>query len=134
MDDVIANYVSAQHIQQWSIAANVIAAIFIGPYLAFAATPEAGFKCLQAFVRLVHRVLLVGFSIALLNNALVIIKTDRVPTGSGLALNLLILGTVICSALRYHWWMADIPKNASWRFPQFTHRETEKRNDARHPT
>ena len=124
MDDFIAMYVSARSIQEWSVVANIVAAVLTGPYLAFAATPDASLKCLQAFVRLVHRYFLVAFSLALLNNAFVIIHADRVPTGAGLLLNLLILGTVVCSAIRYHWWMADIPKGASWSNPHFVHRET----------
>lgn len=122
-NDMIARLISAEHIRDWTVICNVVSALFVGPYLAFAATPEAGFKCLQAFVRMIHRIFLVGFSIALMNNAYVIITTpDRVPTGSALALNVLIFATVVCSAVRYHWWMADISKGASWRHPHFVQR------------
>ena len=127
MNDVIATWISPEHLRDWTIIANFVSAFFIGPYLAFAATPDAGFRCLQAFVRLVHRVVLVAFSLALMNNAMVLISDPvRTPTGSALMINVLILASVLISALRYHWWMADIPPNATWRNPQFSYRKTSK--------
>lgn len=122
MDDVIALYISPEHVREWTVVSCFIAALFIGPYLAFAATPDASFKCLQAFVRLVHRVFLCALSIALLNLALVV-GSGNEADGAGMAVYFTILVTVICSAVRYHWWMADIPNGASWRNPQFTRRD-----------
>lgn len=127
MDDVIATWISPEHLREWTVAANVVAALFIGPYLAFAATPDASFRCLQAFIRMLHRIVLVGFSLALMNNAMVLISnTERVPTGAALAINLCILLSVAISALRYRYWMSDIPHDATWRHPHFVHRETNK--------
>jgi hypothetical protein len=122
MDDVIGRLVSPEHIREWTVVCNVVAAIFIGPYLAFAATPGASLKCPQAFVRLVHRYLLVGFSLSLMYNAMLIVQSDRVPTGSALLINVMILATVLCSAVRYHWWMQDVDKTASWRSPNVARR------------
>lgn len=124
MDDMIGHLISPQHIREWTVACNFVAAFFIGPYLAFAATPDASFKCPQAFFRLVHRVLLVLFSIALMYNAVLIMETDRTPTGSALLINVMILATVFCSAVRYHWWMGDIPAGASWRHPHVLPRKS----------
>ena len=120
MDDVIARIVSSDHIRELTVGCNMASAVFIGPYLAFAATPEAGFKCLQAFVRLLHRVFLVMFSISLMYNAMVVMQSDRVPTGSALLINVMILATVAISAVRCHWWMSTIPKDATWANPHFT--------------
>ena len=125
MDDYIARIVSPEHIRDWTVAANVISAFFIGPYLAFAATPDAGFRCLQALIRMAHRVVLVVFAIALMNNAAVIASGVYIPHGAVLGVNICILMSVLISAMRYHYWMSDIPKNASWAHPHLPHRKTD---------
>ena len=126
MNDIIGLMFSAAHLREWTIDTNVVAAFFIGSYLAFAATPDAGWRCFQAFVRLIHRVVLVGFAIALMNNAMVLASSDRVPTGSAFAVSVFIFISVIISALRYKFWMGDIPTDASWRNPHFPKHRTEK--------
>jgi hypothetical protein len=124
MNDWLATLFSPEQIREGTIEANVISAFFIGPYLAFAATPDAGIRCFQAFVRLFHRWVLVAFAIALMNNALVLANSDRVPTASAMVINMFILISTLVSASRYWFWIPDIPKDASWRHPHLPHRKT----------
>lgn len=119
MNDWISYILSAETIRNGSILCNLVAAFFIGPYLAFAATPDAGFRCFQTFVRMIHRIILVAFAIALMNNAMVLVGSDRTPTGSAFSLNVFILVSVLISAARYYWWMGDVPADSSWERPHF---------------
>ena len=118
MVDVVARFLSPDHVRDWTIAANIAAAFFIGPYLAFAGTPDAGFWCPQAFLRMLHRIVLCLFSIALMYNAALIFESDRVPIGSAFLINIGILLSTILSAVRYMW-MPSISKDASWGHPHF---------------
>ena len=126
MNDFIAAWLGPENIRGLTIVANIIAACFIGPYLAFAATPDAGLRCPQAFFRLLHRIVLVIFSLALMNNAMVLLGTDRAPTGAAFGINILILLSTLISAARYHWWMGDIPNDSSWRHPNLTFRKSDR--------
>jgi len=118
MVDVVGRLFSADHIRDWTIAANIAAAFFIGPYLAFAGTPDAGFWCPQAFLRMLHRIVLCLFSIALMYNATLIFESDRVPIGSAFLINVGILLSTLLSAVRYMW-MPSISKDATWSNPHF---------------
>jgi hypothetical protein len=123
MNDFVGNYFTPAHLREWTMAANFVASVFIGPYLAFAATPGAGLKCLQAFVRLFHRWSMVAFSIALMYHwGLIVANAGYVPNGAVMALSVLVLVMTVCSAVRFLFWMQDIPNGASWRHPHFAHR------------
>ena len=113
MNDVLRFVLSDETIRDLSILSNFVAAIIIGPWLAFAVTPDASLKCPQAFLRLVHRYALVAFSIALMYNATLIYTSGRVPIGSALILNVMILITTGISAIR-HSYAPAIPAGASW--------------------
>ena len=113
MIDVMKVILSDEAIRDFSILSNFVSAILIGPFLAFAVTPDAGFRCPQAFLRLVHRWALVAFSITLMYNATLIFTSGRVPIGSALILNVMILVTTCISAIR-HSYAPNIPEGASW--------------------
>lgn len=130
MPDYLSLWISPEHIRDWTVTANVVAAFFIGPYLAFAATPDAGFYCPQALIRMVHRVILVGLSLSLMNNAMVIVSGGD-GDGSTFGVFIFILLSTTVSGLRYKLWMADIPLDATWAHPHFSHRETDKEHKAR---
>ena len=114
MYDIVAVYVSPDHIRDLSILSNFVAALVIGPWMAFATTQGAGFHCPTAFVRLIQRVVLVGLSITLMYNASLIYAENRTPIGSALILNILILISSLVSAWR-HLGGPDIPRDASWK-------------------
>lgn len=126
MNDLIGNYLNSNQIRDITIFSDVVGAFLVGPYLAFAATSDAGVRCFQAFVRLIHRIVLIAFAIALMNNAMVIAGSERVPSGSAVGISIGIVVSAIISAMRYYFWMGDIPADASWGSPHFAARKTDK--------
>lgn len=123
MNDYIAMAISPDHIREWTINTNAIAAFFIGAYLAWASTPEASFRCFQTTVRMVHRAVLLLLALALMNNAMVLVDHSD-GTGSTFAVFALLFISVLISAVRYRFWLGDVPADATWANPHFPHRNT----------
>lgn len=127
MDDVLARFLTSDEIRNIVIIANMVAAFLIGPYMAFAVTPDAGFRCPIAFLRLLHRISLVALSIALFYNAVYIMQTDRVPTGPALLIDVTLFLTIGLSAIR-HGYALPIPESNTWGvfFSVFTNHKVNK--------
>lgn len=125
MIDVVAQVLSQSQIRWLSVLSDFVAAFVIGPWLAFAVTRDAGFRCRSALIRMGQRAALVMFSIALMYNALLVYSMGRTPIGSALLVNVFILITTLISAYR-HVQAPAIPKYASWSRPMVVRAEIAK--------
>jgi hypothetical protein len=124
-DLFIANYFTHDQLRDILSIMTFYSAIFVGGYLAWVATNDAGLRCFQAFVRLIHRFVLLALSVAMMGFSIV---EGEHKSGPGWLTLVFFLFTLSCtiSALRYHFWMGDIPTDASWRNPHFPKHRTEK--------
>lgn len=114
MYDIVANFLSQEQIRSAVVTMDIITAIIIGPFLAFAVTDGAGFRCYLAFLRSVQRAVLVGFSIVLMYNATYILSTERTPAGSAVLITVFIFLSTVVSGLR-HLASPPVPRNMNWR-------------------
>jgi Ni,Fe-hydrogenase I cytochrome b subunit len=118
MDDLLRINLNPEFVRDTTIVTNVLTAFIIGPFLAFAITQDAGIRCPLAFLRLIHRISLVIFSIVLMYNVVVIVETDRIPTTSALFLNIMILVSTLISGIRHYFFSQTISKTDHW--PKFS--------------
>lgn len=96
------------------VLACVISAAVIGPFLAFKATPDAGIGCPLAFLRLLHRISLVLFSVALGYLALFIVDNqDYVPATPAVFVMVGVFVTTMISGIR-HSYALPIPQDNTW--------------------
>ena len=113
MYDIVAVFVSPEHIREATFVTNFVSAIIIGPFLAFAITPDAGIRCKLALLRFFQRIALVLFSIALMYNCTFIIMTGQSPSGPALLINLFIFLTTVISAVR-HYLAPGVSQAGNW--------------------
>jgi hypothetical protein len=114
MYDVVARLLTPDQIRDWCMISNAVSAVLIGAFLAYHNTQGAGVRCPLAFLRLVHRIVLVLFSLALMYNALFIYSSDRYPSGPALLINIGILISAIVSSIRFSF-APSIPESNTWR-------------------
>lgn len=113
MFDVVAYWMTPVQIRDGVVVMNALSAIMVG-FMAFAVTPGAGIKCYFAFLRFVHRVVLVLFSIALAYNAADMLVSNHFPAGPAFLLMFGVFFSSLVSALR-HVAAPSIPENMTWR-------------------
>ena len=124
MFDIIASFgFTAEDIRQATELASALSAILIG-FMAFAVTPDAGIHCPQAFLRLVHRILLVGFAIACAYNAAYIIATKSTPLGPSLLMFTMLFVSALISTIRFLN-VPGVPKENRWPWHTPSHQHLE---------
>lgn len=114
MQDVVRLFLTPEQIRLAAEFASLLSALMIGPFLAFAVTHDAGFHCPLAFLRLVQRWVLVGFSIALLYAwAYLVTNPERSPPGPVLLVLIGIFVSTFISGVR-HWLAPPVPVTNTW--------------------
>ena len=105
---------SGETVRGMAIISNWVSAVLTF-LIAFAVTPDAGFRCPRAFLRLVQRVLGCFLSISLAYLAAYLMAdVDRVPAGPAMLVDIGFLLVVSISAIRHLSLAQPIPKSNSW--------------------
>lgn len=113
MPDPLAWLLGVEATREWIAIFAWLLAPLIG-FLAILVTPDAGWRCYYAFMRLVHRYALAFLSIALFYYGTVILVTDHGQPGAALLVMLLMFVTTLISAMR-HLPAPAIPADMTWR-------------------
>lgn len=116
MIDVIGIFLSQEAMRDLMVIMCVVSAVVIGPILSFAVTPDAGIHCKIAFVRLLQRFALGGFSISLMYWAMFVLVEQRPVPGPTLLVVFFMFTSTMISAWR-HLSAPPVPQTNTWRTP-----------------